>query len=165
MRSCVSSARVEQRHVSFTLTAQQHVRREKAWWLANRDHPEVFAEELEQALKVVAMLPGAGALYASSPIPCVRRAYLRRIALTSTTPSTTTRSSSEHYGRTSRAWSSTRALTKSAALDSRSLWRSWSACQTSRFRSVLFETAASNCRQDNHSRPCLVSMRRIGRAA
>ena len=48
---------------------------------ANRDYPEVFVEELEQALKVVAVLPGAGTLYARSPIPAVRRVYLRRVAL------------------------------------------------------------------------------------
>lgn len=72
---------MKQRRVSFTLTAQQHVTREKAWWLANRDHPEVFAEELQQAIKVVAMLPGAGTPYAGSPISGVRRVYLRRVAL------------------------------------------------------------------------------------
>jgi hypothetical protein len=48
--------------------------------LANRDHSDVFAEELEQALKIVAMLPGAGTPYAQSPIPGVRRLYLRRVA-------------------------------------------------------------------------------------
>jgi hypothetical protein len=62
---------LKQRHVSFTRTAQRHVAREKAWWLENRDYPEVFVEELEQALKVVAVLPGAGTLYARSPIPAV----------------------------------------------------------------------------------------------
>ena len=72
---------MKQRHVSFTLTAQQHVTREKAWWLANRDHPEVFAEELEQALTIVARLPGTGAVYANSPVLGVRRVYLRRVAL------------------------------------------------------------------------------------
>ena len=30
---------MKHRHVRFTATAQEHVRREKAWWLANRDHP------------------------------------------------------------------------------------------------------------------------------
>jgi hypothetical protein len=65
---------LKQRHVSFTRTAQRHVAQEKAWWLENRDYPEVFVEELEQALKVVAVLPGAGTLYARSPIPGVRRA-------------------------------------------------------------------------------------------
>ena len=53
---------MKQRHVSFTLTAQRHVAREKAWWLENRDYPEMFVEELEQALKVVAVLPGGHAI-------------------------------------------------------------------------------------------------------
>ena len=53
--------------------AQEHVRREKAWWLANRDHPDVFTEELEQALQIIAALPGAGTLYAQSPVPGARR--------------------------------------------------------------------------------------------
>ena len=72
---------MKQRHVSFTFTAKQHVAQEKAWWLANRDYPEVFVDEIEQALKVIAVLPGAGTLYARSPIPGVRRVYLRRVAL------------------------------------------------------------------------------------
>jgi plasmid stabilization system protein ParE len=69
------------RHVRFTATAQEHVRREKAWWLANRDHPDVFTEELEQALQIIAALPGAGTLYPQSPVPGVRRVYLRRLAV------------------------------------------------------------------------------------
>ena len=48
--------------------------------MANRDNPDVFTEELEQALKIIATLPGAGSLYAQSPVPGVRRVYLRRIA-------------------------------------------------------------------------------------
>jgi plasmid stabilization system protein ParE len=72
---------LKQRHIRFTPTAERHVSLEKAWWLANRDHPEIFADELEQALKIVAILPGVGAVYAHAPIPSVRRVYLRRIAL------------------------------------------------------------------------------------
>ncbi|MGH2437653.1 MAG: hypothetical protein ACRDFA_11760 [bacterium] len=72
---------MKNRRVSFTFTAQQHVAREKAWWLENREHTEVFAEELEQALKIVAILPGAGTVYVRSPVPGVRRVYLRRVAL------------------------------------------------------------------------------------
>jgi hypothetical protein len=68
------------RRIRFTATAQDHVRRETAWWSANRDHADVFAEELEQALKIVAMLPGAGTPYVQSPVPGVRRVYLRRVA-------------------------------------------------------------------------------------
>ena len=48
--------------------------------MANRDHADVFAEELEQAIKIVAMLPGAGTPYGQSPVPSVRRVYLRRVA-------------------------------------------------------------------------------------
>ena len=69
------------RHVRFTVTAEQHIARENTWWLENRDRVDVFAEELEQAIKIIATLPGAGTPYASSPIPGVRRVYLRRIAL------------------------------------------------------------------------------------
>jgi len=72
---------LKQRHVSFTRTAQEHVAREKAWWRENRDHTEIFAEELEQALKVIAILPGAGTLYQRSPVRGVHRVYLRRTAL------------------------------------------------------------------------------------
>jgi len=40
----------------------------------------MFTEELEQALRIIAALPGAGSLYAHSPVPGVRRVYLRRVA-------------------------------------------------------------------------------------
>jgi hypothetical protein len=49
---------LKNRHIQFTATAQEHLRREKAWWLANREHPDVFTEELEQALQIIAVLPG-----------------------------------------------------------------------------------------------------------
>jgi hypothetical protein len=45
---------LKNRRVIFTATAQEHVRRENAWWLANRDHTTVFTEELEQALPAFA---------------------------------------------------------------------------------------------------------------
>lgn len=72
---------MKQRHVSFTFTAQRHVAQEQKWWLENRDHPEIFAEELEQAIKIVAVLPGAGTVYPNPSVPGVRRVYLRRVAL------------------------------------------------------------------------------------
>jgi hypothetical protein len=72
---------LKQRHASFTRTAQEHVAREKAWWLENRNHTEILAEELEQGLKVIVILPGAGTLYQRSPVRGVRRVYLRRTAL------------------------------------------------------------------------------------
>jgi hypothetical protein len=33
---------VKQRHVRFTATAREHVKREKVWWLENRIHTEVY---------------------------------------------------------------------------------------------------------------------------
>jgi plasmid stabilization system protein ParE len=69
------------RRVRFTATAQDHVRREHAWWVANRDYPDVFADEVERALEIVSRLPGAGSPYMPSPIPGVRRVYLRRTSL------------------------------------------------------------------------------------
>jgi hypothetical protein len=53
---------LKQRRVRFTQTAQGHVRREKLWWLENRDYPEIFADELEQAVRLLAVLPGTGTL-------------------------------------------------------------------------------------------------------
>jgi plasmid stabilization system protein ParE len=68
------------RLVRFTNTAQDHVRREKAWWLENRTHTEIFAIELEHALKVLAVLPGAGTPYTQAGVVGLRRLYLRKIA-------------------------------------------------------------------------------------
>ena len=42
------------RRVRFTATAQRHVGREKAWWIENRIHQNVFVVEFEEALKVLA---------------------------------------------------------------------------------------------------------------
>ena len=71
---------MKNRRIRFTATAHEHVRREKAWWLANRNHIDVFTEELEQALKIIATLPGAGTAYPQSPVPGVRGVYLRKVA-------------------------------------------------------------------------------------
>jgi hypothetical protein len=72
---------LKNRRVRFTATAEEHVRREKAWWLANRDHPDVFTEELEQALQIIAALPVSEPCTLSLPFPGVRRVYLRRVGL------------------------------------------------------------------------------------
>ena len=51
---------MKQRRVRFTSTARSHVWREKLWWLENRTHTEIFAAEFEEALRILAVLPGAG---------------------------------------------------------------------------------------------------------
>jgi plasmid stabilization system protein ParE len=68
------------RRVRFTATAQRHVRREKAWWLENRIHTEIFATELEAAFRILALLPGAGTLYTQAGVAGLRRLYLPKIA-------------------------------------------------------------------------------------
>jgi hypothetical protein len=68
------------RRIRFTATAQQHVRREKTWWIENRIHRDVFISEFEEALHVLAILPGAGTSYPQAGIPGVRRLYLPKVA-------------------------------------------------------------------------------------
>ena len=68
------------RHVRFTETAQRHVHREKEWWLRNRNHTDVFATELEAALRVVAILPGAGTPYTQAGLAGLRRLYVPKVA-------------------------------------------------------------------------------------
>jgi hypothetical protein len=68
------------RRVRFTATARKHVRREKEWWLENRIHADVFATALEEALRILAWLPGSGTLYPQAAIAGVRRIYIRKVA-------------------------------------------------------------------------------------
>lgn len=67
------------RRVRFTATAQEHVRREHTWWLENRDRSELFVTELEEALQVLRLLPGAGAPYTTASVTGLRRIYLRKV--------------------------------------------------------------------------------------
>jgi plasmid stabilization system protein ParE len=48
--------------------------------MANRDHQELFATELEAAIRILALLPGAGTPYTKSATPGLRRLYLRKLA-------------------------------------------------------------------------------------
>lgn len=54
---------MKERRVRFTATAGHHVEHQRAWWLANRHHHELFATELEHAEKILAILPGIGTPY------------------------------------------------------------------------------------------------------
>jgi hypothetical protein len=68
------------RRVRFTGTARGQLREAKNWWRENRPHLEVLTEDVEEALFVIARLPGAGSPYVRSPFPGVRRIYLRRVS-------------------------------------------------------------------------------------
>ncbi|MGH9387162.1 MAG: type II toxin-antitoxin system RelE/ParE family toxin [Vicinamibacterales bacterium] len=70
---------MNERRVRFTATADEHVDRERTWWRDHRDHQELFATELENALQILALLPGAGTPYTQSPTPDLRRIYLRKL--------------------------------------------------------------------------------------
>lgn len=67
------------RRVRFTDTANSHVDRERAWWFENRDHQELFATELEKAIEILALLPGAGTPYTRTGVPDLRRLYIRKL--------------------------------------------------------------------------------------
>jgi hypothetical protein len=67
------------RRVRFTNTASSHVNRERAWWLENRDHQELFATEPEKATGILAVLPGAGTPYTQTGVPDLRRLYIRKL--------------------------------------------------------------------------------------
>ena len=71
---------MKQRRVRFTATARRHVRREKLWRLENRIHTEVFTAEFEEALRILAWLPGAGTSYPQANPAGLRRIYLRKVA-------------------------------------------------------------------------------------
>lgn len=70
---------MKERRVRLTATANQHVELERTWWLNNRDHQELFATELESAVKILTILPGAGTAYTRTELTGLRRLYLRRI--------------------------------------------------------------------------------------
>jgi hypothetical protein len=56
------------------------VKDERAWWLANRGYQELFATELESALQILTVLPGAGTPYTQTPLPNLRRFYIQKLA-------------------------------------------------------------------------------------
>lgn len=70
---------MNERRVRFTATARRHVEREKAWWLEHRDYHDLFATEVEAALTLLAVLPGAGTSYPHANDPGLRRLYLDKL--------------------------------------------------------------------------------------
>jgi hypothetical protein len=71
---------LKQRRVRITATARRHVNREKLWWLENRIHTEVFATESDEAVRILASVPGAGTSYPQASVPGLCRIYLRKVA-------------------------------------------------------------------------------------
>ena len=71
---------MKERRVRFTATARAHIGRERQWWLQHRDYPQIFAAELEEAVKILAVLPGVGNPYPGAGVPGLRRFYLEKVA-------------------------------------------------------------------------------------
>lgn len=67
------------RRVRFTDTATSHVDRERAWWLKNRDHQELFATEIDKTIEILTLLPGVGTPYTQTEVPDLRRVYIRKL--------------------------------------------------------------------------------------
>ena len=55
------------------------MQQEKAWWNKRRIHSELFAAELEAALRLLALLPATGSIYTKVSIAGLRRWYLPKI--------------------------------------------------------------------------------------
>ena len=79
------------RRVRFTTTAQERVKREKAWWIENRTHIDIFATEIEQALKILGILPGAGTPYIHADVAGLCRLTSARSPVIFITRSTITK--------------------------------------------------------------------------
>lgn len=52
----------------------------QGWWKKNTPRPELVVEEIEQALRLIAALPGAGAPYELGPVRGVRRLHLKKLS-------------------------------------------------------------------------------------
>jgi plasmid stabilization system protein ParE len=70
---------VTKRRVRFTETAKRHLRREKEWLIENRGHAEILSEEIENALRILQVLPGIGTRQERAGIPTLRRVFLEKI--------------------------------------------------------------------------------------
>jgi plasmid stabilization system protein ParE len=70
---------VTRRRVRFTATAQKQLRELKLWWQENSAHAEILPTDLDQALRMLSVLPGIGSPYPYMPIPGLRRFYLDRL--------------------------------------------------------------------------------------
>ena len=68
------------RLVRFTSTAQDHVRREKVWWLENRTHTEISLLSSNKLSRSCASAWRAWHVYPQARIVGLRRIYLQKVA-------------------------------------------------------------------------------------
>lgn len=65
--------------VKIGVRAGAQVDRERKWWRANRDHPDLFDQEYEQTLRRLQAMPQMG-----TPCPTEKRPHLLRVLLAKT---------------------------------------------------------------------------------
>lgn len=71
---------MRRRRVVFTEVARDQLRSAKTWWIENHRAVGILADEVDQAVRFLALMPGAGTLYPQAGILGLRRLYLRRIS-------------------------------------------------------------------------------------
>lgn len=69
---------MKRRRVRFTAAAYRHLKSERAWWIKNRDQRELFAKELDRALKLLAIYPAMRSREPSAKFRNLRRFLLRK---------------------------------------------------------------------------------------
>lgn len=69
---------MRRREVVFTQRSRDQLRAAKTWWIDNDRSVGILADEVEQAVDFLALLPGAGTPYPQAKIAGLRRLYLRR---------------------------------------------------------------------------------------
>lgn len=68
------------RRVRFTEVARAQIAEHRRWWSENRDHVEIFGQELQEAVDLLRIAPAAGAGYPRPRTPDLHRVYLRRLS-------------------------------------------------------------------------------------
>ena len=71
---------MRRRKVVFTQLSRDQLRAAKTWWIDNDRPAGILANEIEQAVNFLELLPGAGTPYLQAGIAGLRRLYLRRLS-------------------------------------------------------------------------------------
>ena len=71
---------MRRRQAVFAEVARDQLRTAKIWWVENDLPVQILADEIEQAINVLALLPGAGSPYPQAKIAGLRHLYLRRVS-------------------------------------------------------------------------------------
>lgn len=71
---------MKRRKVVIAQGARDQLRAAKNWWIDNDRPVGTLADEIDQAVNFLELLPGAGTPYRQAKIPGLRRLYLRRVS-------------------------------------------------------------------------------------